>query len=92
MPLSKSVVFKSVLKKGNRFQVPKLVRSQQKLNTSEVLKVTVSVVGLMQAHETFLAPIHRDGRIVVPQLTIDLMRHEKPNLEGYAVEVTLQPP
>ena len=46
MPLTERVDFKAVLQKGNRVQLPKLVRWRFKLETSQVLKVTVTAVNV----------------------------------------------
>ena len=40
LPLTQRVSFKTVLQKQNRLQVPKPVRWQHKLESSEVLRVT----------------------------------------------------
>jgi hypothetical protein len=41
--------------------------------------------------ESFLIKMRKDGRIAVPELVIALLKHDEPNLEGYAMEVTLKP-
>jgi hypothetical protein len=33
----------------------------------------------------------KDGRIVVPKLVLAILKRDKPNLEGYVFEVTLEP-
>ena len=40
-PLTEAVEFKTVLQKGNRVQPPKLIRWKFKLETDQILKVTV---------------------------------------------------
>ena len=91
LPLNQSVTFKTVLQRQGRFQVPKIVRWQFKLEPTEVLQVTVSVVDLVSAQETFFARMLKDGRIVVPKLTLALLKGDEPSLEGCALEVTLEP-
>lgn len=91
MPLTGRVTFKAMLKKRDLLYVPKLIRWQYKLEPSEVLKVTVSVVGEMGVRESFLGKIHKDGRIVIPKLQIALLRRNQPSLEGFALEVTIEP-
>jgi bifunctional DNA-binding transcriptional regulator/antitoxin component of YhaV-PrlF toxin-antitoxin module len=91
LPLTKRVSFKTILQKNNRVQIPRLVRTQYKLEPFEVLKVTASVTGLVVFSESFFARIQKGGRIVIPKLTLDLLRHDEPSLEGYAIEVTLEP-
>ena len=61
------------------------------MEPSEVLKVTVSVISIWGAGESFFAKMYKSGRIRIPNLTIALLKHEKPNLEGYAIKVTLEP-
>jgi hypothetical protein len=48
VPLTEAVSFKTLLQKGNRVQVPKLVRWQFKLETTQVLKVTVKIERVFQ--------------------------------------------
>jgi hypothetical protein len=91
MPLNHRVTFKTVLKKNNLISIPKLIRWQYKLEPSEVLKVTVSVEGLMGVRESFLARMYKEGRILIPQLTLALLRQNTKNLENYPLEVWLEP-
>lgn len=80
-----------MLQKKNRFQVPKLVRWQYKLETSETLKVHVSVIRQFGSHESFYAKMQKSGRITIPKITLALPKNDKPTLEGYPIEVTLEP-
>ena len=89
MPLTQRVTFKTMLKKNNRILVPRIVRWQYKLEPSEVLKITVSVIGRLGARENFLGKIRKDGRIVIPKLQQALLRGNEPNLDSFALEVTL---
>src|SRR5208337_1033110 len=93
LPLSQRVSFKTMLQKQNRLQVPKLVRWQYKLEPSEVLKVTVTIAGLLgvSVRESFLARMYKSGRIRIPDLTLALLKRDEPSLEGRAIEVTLEP-
>jgi hypothetical protein len=56
------------------------VRWQFKLEPTEVLEVTVSVVD-SGAQETFFARMLKDGRIVVPKLTLALLKGDEPVLK-----------
>jgi hypothetical protein len=85
------VTFKTMLQKRDRLQVPKLVRWKCKLEQSEVLRVTITIVGALGFRESFLAKLHKDARIVVPKLTMALLKLDKPSLEGCIMEVTLEP-
>jgi hypothetical protein len=33
----------------------------------------------------------KDGRLVIPKLTMALLKRDEPSLEGYVMEVTLEP-
>jgi len=91
MPLTERVNFKTKLQRGNRVQIPKLVRWRFKLETDQILKVTASVFGVWGAPQSFLARMGKDGRVVIPKLTLTLLKADEPNLEGYVIEVTLEP-
>jgi len=80
-----------VVQKGNRVQVPRLIRWQYKLESTQVLNVSVKVVGAFGTREEFYARMSRDGRITVPKLFVDLLRDEEESLVGYTLEVTLNP-
>ena len=91
LPLTQRVSFKTMLQKQNRLQVPKLIRWEYKLDPSEVLVVTVTIVGLLGVRESFWANMQKDGRIAIPKLTVALLKRNEASLEGYALEVTLEP-
>jgi bifunctional DNA-binding transcriptional regulator/antitoxin component of YhaV-PrlF toxin-antitoxin module len=91
LPLNHNVIYKTVLQKRGRLQVPKLIRWKYKLEPTEVLKVTVTVEGALGVRESFLATVHKDGRLVIPKLTMALLKCNEPSLEGCAMEVTLEP-
>jgi hypothetical protein len=88
MPLTESVDFKAVLQKGNRIQIPKLIRSQYQTDPSQVLKVNVTTGSL---REEFYARIGKDGRLTIPKLTLQLLQREDESLVGYVLEVTIEP-
>jgi bifunctional DNA-binding transcriptional regulator/antitoxin component of YhaV-PrlF toxin-antitoxin module len=91
MPLTQKVTFKTMLQRGNRVQVPKLVRWQLKMDTQQVLKVAVDAVNVWSGGQTFYAKIGKDGRITLPQFQRELLWGRKQNLTGYVMEVTLEP-
>lgn len=90
MPLTESVSFKAVLQKGNRIQIPRLVRWQFKLEPTQILNIQIEAEDLVC--EEFLGRMNKDGRIIIPRLTINLLREEEENLEGHVFKVTLTPP
>ena len=89
--LTEKVSFKTVLQRGNRLQVPRLVRWRFKMDSEQVLKVSVAAVDLWTGWHSFYARMGRDGRITIPKLTRELLRGKKRNLAGYILDVTLEP-
>ena len=89
--LTEKVSFKTVLQRGNRLQVPRLVRWRFKMDSEQVLKVGVTAVDLWTGWQSFYARMGRDGRITIPKLTRELLQGEKRNLAGYILDVTLEP-
>jgi hypothetical protein len=90
MPLTQKVTFKTMLQRGNRVQIPKLIRWQFKMEPSQVLKVGVNAINVWTGWQFFYAKMGKDGRILIPKLTLALLRSENPNLTGYVMEVTLE--
>lgn len=91
MPLTEGVCFKTRLQRGNRVQVPKYVRWHYKLEPTQILEVTVSVLGVWRPPQIFLSRISKDGRIVIPKLIIALFKDGKPNLNDHVADVRLKP-
>ncbi len=61
------------------------------MEPSEVLEITISVDAAMGVRENFLGKMRKDGRIIIPKLQVALLRGDDPSLDGYALEVTLEP-
>ena len=55
------------------------------------MKVSVSVVHLWGDRESFPSKMGKDGRVVVPKLILALLKCDKPSLEGYVMDVTIEP-
>jgi bifunctional DNA-binding transcriptional regulator/antitoxin component of YhaV-PrlF toxin-antitoxin module len=94
MPLTRKVSFKTVLQRGNRIQLPKLVRWKYKLEQDQVLKVTVTATSVFGGWETFYARMDKSGRITIPELMLKLLQdrtREKQSLTGAVMEVRLEP-
>jgi len=72
-------------------QVPKYVRWHYKLEPTQILEVTVSVLGAWRPAQSFLSRISKDGRIVVPKLTTVLSADGKTNLDNHIADVRLDP-
>jgi len=91
MPLLEKVVFIAVLQSGNRLQVPRLVRWRYKLETYQILKVSMHARGLFGARsESFLARMSKDGRIGVPKLVVGMLKCDKPTFARCVFQVTLE--
>jgi hypothetical protein len=56
----------------------------------QALKATIKVLSF-GLPGSLLTRISEDGRIVIPKLTITLLKKDKANLEGYIMEVRLDP-
>lgn len=91
MPLTESVSFKAVLQKGNRIQIPRLLRWQFKLEPTQIFEIQVTLEGSFHEEE-FLGRMNNDGRITIPKLIMNLLKEEEENLEGHVFKVMLTPP
>ena len=76
LPLTEAVIFKALLQKGNRVQVPRLVRWQFKMEATQVLRVTVKIATSEYSgvSESFFGRMSGDGRITVPWLALVLLQ------------------
>jgi bifunctional DNA-binding transcriptional regulator/antitoxin component of YhaV-PrlF toxin-antitoxin module len=72
---------KQHFRNAHRLQVPKLIRWKYKLEPTEILKATITIVGVLGVRESFLATVHKDGRLVIPKLTMTLLKRNEPSLE-----------
>jgi bifunctional DNA-binding transcriptional regulator/antitoxin component of YhaV-PrlF toxin-antitoxin module len=92
VPLTGSVSFKTMLQRGNRIQLPKLVRWKFKLEQDQVLQVSVATNSLY-GWEHFYAKMDKSGRITIPKLTLKLLqiKADKESLTGAVLEVMLNP-
>jgi hypothetical protein len=95
VPLTEVVSFKALLQKGNRVQVPRLVRWQFKLEATQVLRVTVKIeTEFSSVSESFFGRMGGDGRITVPWLALVLLQkraNADKSLTGYVFEVKIEP-
>ena len=91
MPLTHKVTFQTVLEKGNRVQVPKLIRWQFKMEQNQILRVGVNAVDTGRGWQFFYTKMAKDGRIHISKLIVLILQGEKPSLQGYLLEITLEP-
>jgi bifunctional DNA-binding transcriptional regulator/antitoxin component of YhaV-PrlF toxin-antitoxin module len=71
MPVLFDEMFVANFEKGNRVQIPRLVRGKHKLDPGETLSVTVKSD---YVYETFYVRLGRDGRIVIPKILVKKLR------------------
>jgi hypothetical protein len=91
VPLTEKVTFTTPFQSGNKVQIPKLIRWRFKMENNQALKVGVNFSELHTGWKFFYAKMHKDGRIRVPKLTLQLISGERTCLTGLAVEVMLEP-
>ena len=93
MPLTHSVRFKAVIGKGNRIQIPRLIRWEFKLESTQLLKAHIYLFG-SGVDEIFYVKMNKDGRITIPKLNASLIKTELGDEESIyhqAFEITLEP-
>ena len=93
MPLTRQVSFKAVIGKGNRIQIPTLIRWEFKLEPTQLLTITVRQFD-RGIQETFYTKMNKDGRITIPKIIAELIKIQltkEETLNQYAFEITLRP-
>ena len=93
MPLTRSVSFKAVIGKGNRIQIPTLIRWEFKLEPTQLLTISVRHFSPL-IQETFFAKMNKDGRITIPKINAEIIKTHLPKettLNQYAFEIKLSP-
>jgi len=81
-----------MLQKQNRIVVPKLMRWQFKMEADQVLRLHVKLEDTYVDEQLFYAKMSKDGRILIPLLTLALISREvKPALAGQIFDVTIDP-
>jgi len=95
LPLTQVVEFKTRLQKGNRIQVPRLIRWQFKLEPDQVLKIEISSAScFVMGRETFYGQMNKDGRITIPYLTREIIRkhlRDQSTINNILLQVRLNP-
>jgi hypothetical protein len=92
LSLFEIVRFQSRLQRGNRLQVPRMAKWLFNLESYQILRANVSLLGVRGvASQNFFQDEQKDGRIVIPKQTLDLLRQDRSNIEGYMMEVSLEP-
>jgi bifunctional DNA-binding transcriptional regulator/antitoxin component of YhaV-PrlF toxin-antitoxin module len=88
--LNRKIDFKTILKNG-RILVPILYRWQYKIESSQVLKVTINLAGDWRNKESFLTKIRKDGNITIPKAVQSGLKRKDLNLAGSNMDVTIEP-
>ncbi len=70
MPLDKREEFLAKLQKGNRIQIPVLIRWKHKLKANEILDVSVEEYDGDLPEERFNAKLGSHGRFVIPKIIV----------------------
>jgi len=73
VPVLEDAWFHGRLQRGNRVQVPVLVRWRFRLEAGEVLRVKVSSVEFGARSVVFFARLQKGGRITVPRLEVEVL-------------------
>ncbi len=89
MPLTEKISFKTKLQKGSRLRVPTNVRWHYRLEPTQMLKITINAVDVWMTPQTFLKNINKDGRIIIPKITLDLLTQG--HGANFILDVTLEP-
>ena len=95
MPLTEKVEFKAQLQMGFRFQIPRPIRWQFKLEPDQVFKVSItwnSTIDIRWEH--FYGQMTKDGRITLPKLNRQLLVQdirENKGAGGIFLLIQLQP-
>ena len=93
MPLTGIETYKTKLQKNNRLIIPRQIRWRHKIESGELLRVTISPQqsDFFQKEE-FFAKTSTDIRLTVPKLTIQIIEErEGRKLTSQVVEVTISP-
>ncbi len=90
MPLTEPIDIQTILEKGNRVQIPKII--QYKIESDQVLNVGLLPLNSHGRWHYFYAKMDKQGRIFVPKLTLEhLVKENNQNLVGYVFQVRLLP-
>lgn len=91
MPLNKRVSFEAQIQKRNMVQVPKIIRWQFKMEPQQVLNVGINLPEEGSGTHYFFAKMRKDGRIVIPKLTMTILQRRMDDLLGRVFVLTLEP-
>ncbi len=88
MPLEKEENFLAKLQKGNRIQIPVVIRGMHKLKANEILGIEARSTKDAAYYRDFYAKVSNDGRFVIPKIIVEKLELK---IKGI-VEITLYSP
>ena len=88
--LNKKINYKTILKSG-RILVPELYRWQYKIESSQVLNVSINLTVDWSNKESFLAKIRKDGYITIPKAVQNRLKIKDLNLKSCQMDVVIEP-
>ena len=93
MPLTHSVNFQAGIGKGNRIQIPNIIRWEFKLESAQLLNVHLGSYN-HGIDQTFYVKMNKDGRITVSKLNTALIINElgdETSIFHIAFDIRLEP-
>jgi hypothetical protein len=91
MPLTRKVTFNKKLEKGQRVQIPMMIRWEFKMEPDQVLKVGITFPNKFKGWQFFYAKMEKAGKIFIPKMILAPWQEEKNDLAGLVAEVTIEP-
>ena len=88
--LNKKINYKTILKSG-RILVPELYRWQYKIESSQVLNVSINLTVDWSNKESFLTKIRKDGYITIPKAVQNRLKIKDLNLKSCQMDVVIEP-
>jgi hypothetical protein len=61
------------------------------MEPDQLLKVGVNALAVWRSWEFFYGKMGKDGRILVPKLTLRLIRSKEPRFAGFVMDVSFEP-
>ena len=61
------------------------------MDQNQVLKIGIYDLNLRSGWHFFYLKMGKDGRILIPKLTLTLLRSKDPSLAGHIMNITIEP-
>ena len=92
MPLTQKITLRMAIQKECRLQIPRVVRSEFKIERGQVLKVSINALNLGKGWQIFYARVLNEGRLTISKIVVSQLQSEIENLTGRIFEIILEPP